>query len=101
MLNFANNHHVGGSPWSAGAQEESLCRCSTLYPCLKAIAPLYHDKHAKDFDNGLMDFWGNDDLIYTKDVVVIKTDESIPQRINKEDRFNNTFIGEIMKKYGK
>lgn len=37
VLNFANNHSVGGAPYSAGAQEESLCRCSTLYPCLKAM----------------------------------------------------------------
>ena len=36
VLNFANNHSIGGSPFSAGAQEESLCRCSTLYPCLQA-----------------------------------------------------------------
>ena len=30
VLNFANNHSIGGAPFSAGAQEESLCRCSTL-----------------------------------------------------------------------
>ena len=36
VLNFANNHSVGGSPWSAGAQEECLCRISTLYPCIHA-----------------------------------------------------------------
>ena len=34
VLNFANNHSIGGAPFSAGAQEESLCRCSTLLPCL-------------------------------------------------------------------
>lgn len=37
VLNYANSHSVGGAPFSAGAQEESLCRCSTLYPCLKAM----------------------------------------------------------------
>ena len=26
VLNFANNHSIGGAPFSAGAQEESLCR---------------------------------------------------------------------------
>lgn len=26
ILNFANNHSIGGAPFSAGAQEESLCR---------------------------------------------------------------------------
>ena len=35
-LDFANNHSMGGAPWSAGAQEESICRISTLYPCLAA-----------------------------------------------------------------
>ena len=30
VLNFANNHSIGGAPYSAGAQEESLCRCSTF-----------------------------------------------------------------------
>ncbi|MCQ2258946.1 MAG: PARG family protein [Bacteroidaceae bacterium] len=34
VLNFANNNRIGGAPFSAGAQEESLCRCSTLLPCL-------------------------------------------------------------------
>ena len=33
-LDFANNHNIGGAPWSAGAQEESMCRISTLYTCL-------------------------------------------------------------------
>ena len=42
VLNFANNHSIGGAPWSAGAQEESLCRISTLYPCL--------EKFKKDFE---------------------------------------------------
>ena len=32
VLNYANNHFIGGAPFSAGAQDESLCRCSTLYP---------------------------------------------------------------------
>ena len=42
VLNFANNHSVGGSPFSAGAQEESLCRCSTLYPCLQAMKDSFY-----------------------------------------------------------
>ncbi len=75
VLNFANNHSVGGSPYSAGAQEESLCRCSTLYPCLLDLKKDFYDRHARLFDAQQLDFMGNDDLIYTPDVVVFKTDE--------------------------
>ena len=78
VLNFANNHHVGGSPWSAGAQEESLCRCSTLYPCINAYRDAFYEEHSRRYNRGELDAWGNDDLIYTPDVVVLKTDESAP-----------------------
>ena len=49
VLNFANNHHVGGAPFSAGAQEESLCRCSTLYPCLEAMYGPFYKKHQEEY----------------------------------------------------
>ena len=75
VLNFANNHSVGGAPFSAGAQEESLCRCSTLYPCLQAMQPVFYDYHRHQYDKGKIGYMGNDDLIYTPDVVVFKTDE--------------------------
>lgn len=75
VLNFANNHAIGGSPFSAGAQEESLCRCSTLLPCLEAMREVYYLKHSTDYAKGLIDEMGNDDLIYTPDVVVFKSDE--------------------------
>lgn len=32
VLNFANNHVVGGNPFYSVTQEELLCRCSTLLP---------------------------------------------------------------------
>lgn len=75
VLNFANNHAIGGAPFYASAQEESLCRCSTLYPCLQAMKVPYYDKHKKLYDAGQINYMGNDDLIYTHDVVVFKTDE--------------------------
>ena len=81
VLNFANNHSIGGSPFSAGAQEESLCRCSTLYPCLQAMNDKFYRKHKKQYERGEINYMGNDDLIYTPDVVVFKTDErTIPIR---------------------
>ena len=75
VLNFANNHSIGGAPFVAGAQEESLCRCSTLLPCLEAMRNPFYLKHRYDYSKGLIDEMGNDDLIYTPDVVVFKTDE--------------------------
>jgi len=75
VLNFANNHSVGGAPFSAGAQEESLCRCSTLYPCLEAMNVPFYKKHSHQYDAKEIGPMGNDDLIYTPDVVVFKTDE--------------------------
>ena len=75
LLNFTNNHSIGGAPFIAGAQEESLCRCSTLLPCLEAMRESFYLKHRNDFSEGLIDDMGNDDLVYTPDVVVFKTDE--------------------------
>ena len=75
VLNYANNHAIGGAPFSAGAQEESLCRCSTLLPCLEAMRVPFYQKHIDAYTNGVIGPMGNDDLIYTPDVVVFKTDE--------------------------
>lgn len=75
VLNFANNHSIGGAPFSAGAQEESLCRCSTLYACLIAMKSKFYDKHIDQYSRREINYMGNDDLIYTPDVVVFKTDE--------------------------
>lgn len=75
VLNFANNHSIGGAPFIAGAQEESLCRCSTLYPCLQAMREPFYSKHISQYEHGAINYMGNDDLIYTPDVVVFKTDE--------------------------
>lgn len=75
VLNFANNHSVGGAPYVAGAQEESLCRCSTLLPCLEALYKEFYKKHIDLYEAGKLNHMGNDDLIYTPNVCVFKTDE--------------------------
>ena len=75
VLNFANNHSIGGAPFIAGAQEESLCRCSTLLPCLEAMREPFYQKHIRQYEAKEIGNIGNDDLIYTPDVVVFKTDE--------------------------
>ena len=75
VLNFANNHSIGGAPYAAGAQEESLCRASTLLPCLEAMRSRFYDRHIEMYHRGKLDYMGNDDLIYTPGVCVFKTDE--------------------------
>ena len=75
VLNFANNHAIGGAPFSAGAQEESLCRCSTLLPCLEAMREPFYDRHISQYMARQIGPMGNDDLIYTPNVVVFKSDE--------------------------
>ena len=96
VLNFANNHSVGGAPFSAGAQEESLCRCSTLYPCLQAMYDAFYQKHRNQFIAGEIDHMGCDDLIYTPDVVVFKSDERTepvyPRQMDREEWYKVNVI---------
>jgi len=70
--NFASATNPGGGVTKgAHAQEEDLCRVSTLYPCLsdkKLWEPFYqaHRKQKNPINNG--------DCIYTPDVIVFKKD---------------------------
>ena len=92
VLNFANNHSIGGAPFSAGAQEESLCRCSTLLPCLQAMKETFYERHIQLYEAGKLDHMGNDDIIYTPDVIVFKTDERTdpiwPKMMPKDEWYN-------------
>ncbi len=96
VLNFANNHSIGGAPFSAGAQEESLCRCSTLLPCLEAMRSDFYDRHIHLYEKGLIGNMGNDDLIYTPNIVVFKTDERkdpiYPTLMKKEEWYKVNVI---------
>ena len=96
VLNYANNHSIGGAPYSAGAQEESLCRCSTLLPCLEAMKEPFYIKHSNMYRTRKMNFMGNDDLIYTPEVVVFKTDERTdpvyPRMMEHDDWFKVNVI---------
>lgn len=85
VLNFANNHNIGGSPWTANAQEESLCRISTLYPCLEYHEKDFYVKHRVEYLNGQMNHYGNDDIIYTPNILVFKEDTSLPEMLDKKD----------------
>ena len=83
VLNFANAFHPGGGvKTGAGAQEECLCRCSTLYPLLyrKYLKGKYYDYHSR-----IGDPKATDAVIYTKDVVIFKTDTALPEMMEKGD----------------
>ena len=73
VLNFASATNPGGGvEKGASAQEECLCRVSTLYPCLadQKMRASFYTPHCKN-GNALH----NDDIIYTPNVLVIKDDD--------------------------
>lgn len=83
VLNFASATNPGGGvTMGSSAQEESLCRCSTLYPCLHT-SRLFSDfykmhRHKKDLCY-------TDTCIYTPDIIVIKSDTTMPENIPEKD----------------
>lgn len=85
--NFASSvSPSGGVLRGSTAQEEALCRCSTLYFNISEadIVEEFHDSHKKAIKMGTMDSTYNDDCIYTPDVVVFKSDVGIPEILPKE-----------------
>lgn len=83
VMNFANAFKAGGGVENgSSAQEESLCRTSTLYPLLyrKTLRDSFY-KHHRDLNT----LKATDSLIYTEGVVICKTDEDLPERMPKEN----------------
>ena len=90
VLNFASAKRPGGGVWNgARAQEESLCRASTLYCCLnteylKDNFYNYHNHEKKDY---------SDRIIYVPNVLVFKSDDNIfAQMLNEKDWYNIDII---------
>lgn len=83
VLNFASSTNPGGGvTHGSSAQEECLCRCSTLYPCLDIdmMWRQFYKPHRK-----VGDPLYNDDCLYTPGVVVFKSDELFPERMEEKD----------------
>lgn len=83
VMNFANAFQAGGGVTTgASAQEECLCRTSTLYPLLyrRTLRDSYY-KHHHDLKTAK----ATDSLIYTEGVIICKTDEDLPKRMPQED----------------
>lgn len=83
VLNFASAVNPGGGVKSgSSAQEEGLCRCSTLYPCLnrKELWEGYYDVN-RAAHNPL----NSDACIYTPGIVICKTDTGHPERMEEAD----------------
>ena len=79
VLNFASATNPGGGViHGSSAQEEAICRCSTLYPCLntRTMWNEFYTPH-RNADNPLY----NDDCIFTPGVKVFKSDINFPERL--------------------
>ena len=83
VMNFANAFHAGGGVTKgSSAQEECLCRTSTLYPLIyrRTLRDSFYKHH---HDKGTPK--ATDSLVYTEGVIICKTDEDLPKRMPKED----------------
>lgn len=81
--NFASATNPGGGVKKGSrAQEESLCRCSNLYPCLDqpALKQNYYYYH-----RNLNDLRYTDACIWSPDVKIFKSDDPIPERLPESD----------------
>lgn len=83
VLNFASATNPGGGVvHGSSAQEEAICRCSTLYPCLdtKVMWEGFYAPH-RALDNPLY----NDDCIFTPNVKVFKSDTNFPEELQESE----------------
>lgn len=79
ILNFASSVSPGGGVVNGSqAQEESICRVSTLYFALsdKNTAGKFYDRHWELIHAGKMNRRNTDDIIYTPGVTVVRDDSN-------------------------
>ena len=90
ILNFASATNPGGGVTrGASAQEEAICRCSTLYPCLeyRNMWENFYIPH-RNAQNPLY----NNDCIFTPDVTVFKGDTNFPELLPETKWWNVNVI---------
>ena len=81
--NFASATNPGGGVvFGSRAQEEALCRCSTLYPVLDTGENFsrYYNFHRRRRDSIYTDA-----CIFTPNILICKSDIDLPQRLPQED----------------
>ena len=89
VLNFASSVSPGGGvTYGSQAQEESLCRVSSLYAALSDVsAKPFYDRHWEMIHAGEMTRENRDDCIYTPGVVVVREDAGGEDLLPKEERY--------------
>ena len=109
VLNFASAMTPGGGVKNgSSAQEESLCRCSTLYFCLDE--DILWQQFYLPHRNGLSSLH-NDDLIYTPQVTVFKDDSPKNKLLDEKDWYHvdviscaapnlHRYFGQLLKDLG-
>ncbi len=81
--NFASATNPGGGvKHGSRAQEEALCRCSTLYPALDTDE---NWQRYYNFHRERQDAIYTDACIFTPNVIICKSDVDLPQRLPQED----------------
>ena len=90
VLNFASAVNPGGGVKNgSSAQEEALCRCSTLYFTLDTpkMMTKFYLPH-RQADNPLY----NDDIIYTPEIIVFKSDTDEPEMLPRKEWFETDVL---------
>ena len=85
VLNFANAFYAGGGVKDgASAQEECLCRESTLFRVLDTPKAF---KYFYKYNRCRADYKALDNVIYSPDIIVFKDDTDFPQNLPEDKRF--------------